>query len=139
MFLFLFADAVAKKVDYFAATNTKNVQRFKGPGTHYPLMHVLTKRHYPFKVVGEFDHWCCVVCVDKEKGWIKKCHLSTKYRRSIVTKDTCLYAKKTDQSAVIAKLHKNVFLQIKSIQGDFAYVIVTDHYLKGWVRLRDIW
>ncbi|USO01973.1 MAG: hypothetical protein H6850_02550 [Alphaproteobacteria bacterium] len=137
--LFLFADAVAKKVEYFAATNTKKVQRFKGPGTNYPLMHILSQKNYPVKVIGEFDNWCRVLCVDGELGWIKKCYLSTKYRRAITIKNTHLYDGASNHSRTIAQLHKNVFVQIKSTKGEFAYVMVGEKRLKGFVPLKDLW
>lgn len=137
MFLLL-AAPIAKKVEYFAALSCPKVKLFKGPDIKYPLLYVLMQRHYPIKVIGEFDNWCRVVDVGGETGWIKKCHLSTKYRRSIVVKDCFLYSSNKEGGYIKAKLHKDVFLRIKKTADDWSYIVVSPN-LKGWVRSENIW
>lgn len=134
----LLAEPIAKKVEYFAALGASKVKLFKGPGSSYPLLYILTQRYYPVKVIGEFDHWCRVQCPDGETGWIRKCYLSTKYRRSILMTEGLLYAKDQEQSSVIAKLHKDVFVRVKKQNKHWSYVVV-NHHLKGWIKNEHLW
>lgn len=139
MFLsFLFCEPIAKNIEYVAALGRPKVKLFKGPSDKYPLLYILTQRYYPIRVIGEFDHWCRVICPDGEKGWIKKCHLSTKYKCSIVLKDCFLYTASKEDAGIYAKLHKNVFLKVKKTQDGWSYVVVSS-YLKGWVQNKNIW
>ena len=134
----LFAEPIAKKVEYFAALGASKVKLFKGPGSNYPLLYILTQRYYPVKVIGEFDHWCRVKCPDGETGWIRKCYLSTKYRRSILKEDGVLYASDKESAAVVAKLYKNVFVRIKKQKKHWSYIVVNNR-LKGWIQTKYLW
>ena len=138
MWYLLFAEPIAKKVEYFASLGASKVKLFKGPGSAYPLLYILTQRYYPVKVIGEFDHWCRVQCPDGETGWIRKCYLSTKYRRSIVIKECQLFGKATDASKVVATLHKNVFVRIKKQDKAWSYVLINNK-VKGWMPSRCLW
>jgi SH3-like domain-containing protein len=136
---FLLADPIAKKVDYYAALGSCKVKLYKGPGASYPLLYILTQRHYPVKVIGEFDHWCRVQCPDGEKGWIRKCYLSTKYRRSIITAKECtMHSKPSAEGRVLARIHKDVFVRIKKQENDWSYVVVHGN-IKGWIKSNNIW
>lgn len=134
----LLADPIAKKVEYDAALGASKVKLYKGPGSAYPLLYILMHRHYPVKVVGEFDGWCRVKCPDGETGWIRKCYLSTKYHRSIVTNDCLMYNKASETSTVLAKLHKNVFVRVKKQEPEWAYIVVNGN-LKGWTKRKNLW
>lgn len=136
--LLLFAEPIARKIEYFASLGASKVKLFKGPGSSYPLLYILTQRYYPVKVIGEFDHWCRVKCPDGETGWIRKCYLSTKYRRSILVEDGFLYSKDNENSSVLAKLHKNVFVRIKKQNKNWSYVVVNNR-LKGWLKSEYLW
>ena len=137
MFLLL-TEPIAKKVEYFAALGTSKVKLFKGPGANYPLLYILTQRYYPIKVIGEFDHWCRVQCPDGETGWVRKCYLSTKYRRSILLEDAFLYSKNKTDSKIIAKIYKNVFVRIKKQNKDWSYIVV-NNIIKGWIPTKYLW
>lgn len=136
--ILLWAEPIAKKVEYFAALGSSKVKLFKGPGSNYPLLYILTQRYYPVKVIGEFDHWCRVQCPDGDTGWIRKCYLSTKYRRSLLMEDGFLYSRDCENSAIVAKLYKNVFVRIKKQNKDWSYV-VTNNKTTGWIQTKSLW
>ena len=138
MIFLLWAEPIAQKVSYFAALGASKVKLFKGPGSAYPLLYILVHRHYPVKVVGEFDHWCRIICPDGETGWIRKCYLSTKYRRSLVMTPCTVHKKPDSATKVLAHLHKNVFVRLKKSKGNWCYVTINNQ-IKGWVLQKNLW
>jgi len=122
----------------FVMTKSNKVNLKVGPGNHYPIKLVYTRKHIPLMVIAEFDFWRKVKDIEGQEGWIHKNLLSNTNVIWVKTDMACLVQDVASPETVLLKAEKGVVGEfLKDIKGKYAKVRIADQ--KGWIRCEHIW
>lgn len=122
--------------DNFVSTKSNKINMRTGPGVHYPIKWVYTRKNLPLRVIEEFEN-CKKVCdIGEDCGWIKGTLLSNK-RYVMIKEDTFGYKKQSIDSTITMKLDKFVIMGIEKCSEDKCLLVASKR--KAWVKKEFIW
>jgi SH3-like domain-containing protein len=121
---------------HFVSLRTAQVNLRIGPGKEYPIVWVFMAQNVPMMLLAEFGQWRKLQFVDNSEGWVHQNLVSNK-NTAIVTKDHAVMYKYSAESVPIAKLEKNVIVNVLKRQDDFIKIEVNG--MKGWIKKKYTW
>jgi SH3-like domain-containing protein len=107
-----------------------------GPGKEYPIVWVFMVQNVPMMLLAEFEQWRKVRFCDNSEGWIHQ-NLVSKKNTAIIMKNYTILYKDSSESVPIAKLEKNVIVNVKKKQDDMIRIEVNG--IKGWIKKKYAW
>jgi SH3-like domain-containing protein len=120
----------------FVSLKTAQVNLRIGPGKEYPIVWIFMVQNVPMMLMVEFEQWRKVRFMDNSEGWIHQ-NLISKKNTAIITKNHTILYKYSSESVPIAKLEKNVIVNVLKKQGDLVKIEVNG--IKGWVKKKHAW
>ncbi|MDN5248063.1 MAG: SH3 domain-containing protein [Wolbachia endosymbiont of Tyrophagus putrescentiae] len=133
--LFLLCNNSASASD-FVSTKSNKINMRTGPGVHYPVKWIYTKKNVPLKVIEEFENWKRVCDINEDCGWVKSSLLSKK-SYAMIKENTFGYKKQNIDSKIIVKLDKFVITAVEKCNKDWCLLLVSRR--KVWVEKKFIW
>lgn len=124
---------------YFASIKVSELNLHVGPGKHYKIICKYVTKCLPVLVTAKYDHWRRIKDPEGTVGWVHKSQLSNK-RYVIVLKQCNLVEDSNESAKLVAKIKKNVIMQLHGNRGNWCKVSVKfkKHNLKGWVSKSSI-
>lgn len=124
-------------VPRFVTTKSDKVNMRLGPGREYPVAWVYKKKHFPLKVVAEFDVWRKVEDPDGSTGWILG-QLLTLQRFVLVTEAVAEIRTAPDAGAPLAGVaERGVLLEL--LYCETGWCRLSHEKAKGWVPAETVW
>lgn len=138
LFSIVFAQKSTLPIPRFVSLKAAAVNFHVGPGTDYPTDWQYVRKSLPVEVIAEFGHWRLLRDVKGNQGWVHRNLLSGK-RTALITGDKIclLYDEPNTETAIVAKLEKNVICQLKECRKDWCYVEI--NRIKGWIKRKNTW
>lgn len=93
----------------------------------------------PVLINAKYDHWRRIVDPDGTEGWLHKNQLSIKRHVMTMKDDVSLMSGTKEQSKILAKIKRNVIMDLKEIRGNWCKVSCKYNSKKfsGWVKKTD--
>ena len=124
-------------VPRFVTTKSAKVNMRLGPGREYPVAWVYKKKHFPLKVVAEFDVWRKVEDPDGSTGWIHS-PLLTLQRFVLVTEAVAeIRAAPEADAALTGVAERGVLLEL--LYCEEGWCRLSHEKARGWVPASLIW
>ena len=125
---------------YFASIKVSSANLRLGPGREYKVKIKYTMKGSPVLINAKYDHWRRIVDPDGTEGWLHKNQLSTKRHVMTIKNDVFLMSGTKEKAKVLAKISKNVTMDLKEIRGNWCKVSCKYNNKKfsGWVKKSDI-
>ncbi len=125
---------------YFASIKVSSANLRVGPGKDYKIKIKYTMKGIPVLVNAKYDHWRRIVDPDGTEGWLHKSQLSIKRRVMTIKDGSLLMSSTKEKSKILAKIKKNVTMDLKEIRGSWCKVSFKYNGKKfsGWVKKSDI-
>lgn len=126
---------------YYASTKSKKVNAHVGPGKNYKLVCEYTEKGVPVVITAKYDHWRRVKDSDGTESWIHKSQLSTKRFVITTSEKPCDLMKDTnDASQMIARIKKNVIMELLSVRGNWCKIEVfyKGNKISGWLKKENL-
>jgi SH3-like domain-containing protein len=120
----------------FVSLKSSEVNLRVGPGKEYPVSWTFLRANLPVMLMSEFDQWNKIRFVDETEGWVHKNMISRKNTAIIISEYAVLYKYASDTHP-IAKIEKNVVLEVKKKDGEWIKVVVNK--IEGWVKKENLW
>jgi SH3-like domain-containing protein len=126
-------------VPYYVSLKSNKINAHVGPGKDYKIKYVYIQKGLPVAVVAKYDTWRKIKDPDGEEGWMHKSLLSTK-RFVISNREALLMSHSNDSSHVVAKITKNVVMELKAVRGNWIKVSIShsDEKFEGWVKNENV-
>ena len=125
----------------YVSTSEKISNVRAGPGIRYPIRWSFTER-VPLEIVDESTVWREVRDWDGNRGWIHKALLSSKQLGIVTSKTTVLRSSDSLNSKVIARLKKNVIVDVDKcnvVWCQLSAVKDNGDAITGWSNRRFFW
>jgi SH3-like domain-containing protein len=121
---------------YYASLKSDRVNSHCGPGKNYKIVFEYIQRGVPVAVVAQYDHWRKIKDPDGAAGWIHKSLLSPKRFVISVCELSPLVSETNDSGRLIAKIKKNVVMELVSVRGNWCHVRLSYDAGKyeGWIK-----
>ena len=124
-------------VPRFVTTKSAKVNMRLGPGREYPVAWVYKKKHFPLKVVAEFDVWRKVEDPDGSTGWIHS-PLLTLQRFVLVTEAVAeIRAEPEAEAALTGVAERGVLLEL--LYCEKGWCRLSHEKARGWVPASHVW
>jgi SH3-like domain-containing protein len=121
---------------YYVSLKSNKVNSHCGPGKNYKIVFEYVQRGVPVVVVAQYDHWRKIKDPDGVDGWIHKSLLSPK--RFVITVDEFvpLVGETNDSGRLIAKIKKNVVMELRAVRGNWCNVKLScgSGKYEGWIK-----
>ena len=124
---------------YFASIKVSELNLHVGPGKNYKIICKYITKCLPVLVTAKYDHWRRIKDPEGTIGWVHKSQLSNK--RYVIALKTCNLVSDSNESAkLVAKIKKNVIMQLHGNRGNWCKISVKLKYrkLQGWVKKIDV-
>jgi SH3-like domain-containing protein len=121
---------------HFVSLKTAQVNLRIGPGKEYPIVWVFMAQSVPMMLMVEFGQWRKVRFLDNSEGWVHQNLISKKNTAIVIKNHTMLY-RYSSKSVPIAKLEKNVIINVLKKQDDLVKIEING--IKGWLERKDVW
>jgi SH3-like domain-containing protein len=127
----------AQRLPRFVSLRADQVNLRVGPGEHYPIAWVLTRKHMPVEIVREFEHWRMIRDWQGTEGWVHE-RMVTGKRAVVVTGGIrALHRRPEAASPVVARAEPGVLAQLVECRGPWCRIEAGD--INGWVQRDEVW
>ena len=116
---------------------TKAYLRY-GPGKHFPIKWVFTKKKIPVLIIDKYDTWKKIKLRDKTYGWIHNSQLSAK-KTSIVIFSDYLRKSPNKKGKKLAFLKKELLVEIIKCKVSWCKINLQKNNLNGWFIKNYLW
>src|SRR5215472_564797 len=122
----------SQKLPRLVTPRSDQVNLRGGPGEHYPIRWVLTRKDMPVEISKEFEHWRMIHDWQGTEGWVHERMVSGK--RTVVVKGgvRALHRLPDLASGVVARAEPGVFAHLLECRGGWCRIEATD--IVGWVQ-----
>ena len=118
----------------FETLKFNKVYMRKGPTRKHPIDWVYKIEGLPLKIISEFKHWRKIEDSEGINGWIHKSQLSRKRFVQVISPNSKIKQKPTEDGNIIALAEVNVLLKLE--RCDEIWCRISHDNIKGWI-LRD--
>lgn len=129
------AEATAGESDFFSLHFSQTNVR-SGPGYHYPIFWVYTKKGIPLRVIGRFGEWRQVQDWEGQEGWIHR-RLLSRHRRAIVLSSTLARFAPVADAPGSVRIQAGVMVDVLDCADAWCQVSVAGY--RGWMPDRFLW
>lgn len=124
-------------VQRFVTLATEEVNVRIGPGTRYPISHIVRKGGLPVQIINEHDVWRKIRDMDGDEGWVHKAMLSG--RRSVIVQGQVrpLLRAPYDSARPVARLEPGVIAELQSCKDNWCRLKIATY--TGWMKKEYLW
>ena len=109
-----------------------------GPSMNYPIKIKYVIKHYPLKVLDEYEEWRKVEDFKKNIGWIHKSLISGTRTGIVLSKDNKnIELLNTLDGNVVGEIGKKNIINLEKCKIDWC--LVSAGNFKGWMHKKYIW
>lgn len=121
----------------YASIKSNEVFVRVGPGQRYPIEYIYQRAGLPVKITKEFEGWRKVEDQRGNEGWVHNVLVSGAKTALVLENDTPLHRKPKESSHIIARLSKDVIVDVdKCIEG---FCRVETQGFKGFAPQSAFW
>jgi SH3-like domain-containing protein len=123
-----------KEFPRYASVKKGEVNVRSGPGNQYPILWVYQRAGYPVRLLTRYDNYFKVRDVEGEEGWVYIGMVSARKTALVRTDNPVpLYRRDNPESDVVAKLGKNVVVELDDDGCTGPLCRIDVEGLRGWV------
>jgi SH3-like domain-containing protein len=121
----------------FACLRSNKVNIRVGPGNSYPIEWVMEYKHFPVKIIAEYEHWRQIQDHEGTLGWVHQSTLTGKRHVAVRDPRATLRRSPDENGRPVAFLEQGLVMEYKKESGDFCLVKVRG--FGGWVEKKSLW
>jgi Uncharacterized protein conserved in bacteria len=121
----------------FASIKADEANVRAGPGLHYPIEWVFTRRNMPVMIVGDYEHWRRIRDFEGVEGWIHRALLSGERTVIVVDEAYALRREPSFDAPMVAKIKPTVTASLDRCDDVWCAIQVQGY--EGWMYHSALW
>ena len=134
----------------FVTLKSNEVNIRKGPGRQYPIKYIYRRKHYPMKIIREFNGWRQVEDKDGTKGWLMHHLISSGKYVAVVSggldskvdyathdHEALLFKYPEESSHPVLRMEVGVIAKLIECKADWCQIEIEK--IRGWIKSKNLW